>query len=122
MEHYGKELILDLKGCCSDRMDRSGILTFFDDLINILKMEKQDVYLWGPEGLTPEQQSDPRLFGVSGIQFITTSNITIHTLPFRNEVYLNIFSCNEFDSDDARKFCEKYWGATHSVATTVDRG
>ncbi len=35
--------------------------------------------------------------GVTGTILLAESNITIHTYPNKNQFYLDIFSCNEFE-------------------------
>ncbi len=56
-----------------------------------------------------EKQTEPHLKGTSAIQFITTSNITIPTLDILKNVYINIFSCKDFDADVARGFSEEWF-------------
>ena len=69
-----------------------------------------------------EDHSDiPHLRGVSGFQFIETSNVVCHLLPLLKAVYLNIFSCKEFNANKALDFCKKYWGATSETHTVVTR-
>jgi S-adenosylmethionine/arginine decarboxylase-like enzyme len=51
----------------------------------------------------------PHLKGTSAIQFITTSNITIHTLDLLGAVYLNIFSCKEFEAEVVKEFSENWF-------------
>jgi S-adenosylmethionine/arginine decarboxylase-like enzyme len=50
----------------------------------------------------------PHLHGISAVQFIETSNIVCHALPLLKAVYLNLFTCKEFDTDDALGFCKTY--------------
>ena len=92
--HYGKELILDLDRCDPKRFTRACIDRFFKALCGELEMEAHEVFWWDDVGVPPEErQTEPHLKGTSAIQFITTSNITIHTLDLMKTVYLNIFSC-----------------------------
>ena len=56
-----------------------------------------------------EQETKPHLKGTTAIQFIKTSNITIHTLDIMENVYLNIFSCKDFDSDIVKRFSEQWF-------------
>ena len=113
---YGLELLIDLKGC--DLSDLSGekLTKFFIELCDLIKMKRHgDPILW-------EDHSEiPHLKGVSGMQFIETSNIVCHPLPMLDATYINIFSCKEFDTDEALRFCVKFWGATSEVHTVVPR-
>jgi S-adenosylmethionine/arginine decarboxylase-like enzyme len=68
-----------------------------------------------------DNSDTPHLKGMSGVQFITTSNITVHTLDILEAVYVNIFSCKEFDASLAELFTKKFFGATESKATVIER-
>ena len=41
--------------------------------------------------------TSPHTQGTSAVQFIITSSIVIHALELTGEVFVNIFSCKEFD-------------------------
>ena len=114
--NYGLELIIDLKGCDLSDLDRDKLRRFFVELCNLIDMKRHgDPIFW-------EDTSDiPHLRGVSGFQFIETSNVVCHPLPILKAVYINIFSCKEFDTDSALKFCMEFWGASSENHATVVR-
>lgn len=113
---YGLEMIIDLKGCDLSDLSREKLHKFFIELCDRIKMVRHgEPHYW-------EDTSDiPHLRGVSGFQFIRTSNVVCHPLPMLKAVYLNIFSCKEFDTDDALKYCMEFWGATSEVHTVIAR-
>ena len=45
------------------------------------------------------------------MQLIETSSIVGHFSEGTNKVYLNVFSCKEFDPADAAAFCRKFFKA-----------
>ena len=105
MKPYGKELILDLHYCDSMTFTRNSIKNYFRKLCELIDMERCKLCWWDDYGLpTEECQTEPHLKGTSAIQFILTSNITIHTLDLLSKAYINIFSCKDFDTDVAIKF------------------
>ena len=109
-ESYGKELILDLHNCNPEKFTREHIEKYFIDLCNLIDMQRADLHWWDDLDLPEsEKETEPHLRGTSAIQFITTSNITIHTLEILKNVYLNIFSCKDFDPDVAKSFSEKWF-------------
>ena len=122
MSDYGKELILDLHGCDPKNFTRARIQEFLERLCARIGMTAEDLHFWDdldtPEA---ERETEPHLVGTSAIQFIKTSNITIHTLDLLQRVYINIFSCKEFDSDDAARFSVRFFGATMAKRTEVIR-
>lgn len=73
-------------------------------------MQRCELFWWDDQGLPKEErQTEPHLKGTSAIQFIMTSNITIHTLDILKNVYVNIFSCKDFDANKAAEFSQKFF-------------
>ena len=119
---YGIELILDLHECDTSRFTRSAIERFFIELCDLIDMERCNLYFWDDVGVPEEeQQTDPKTKGTSAVQFILTSTIVIHTLDLMRVAYVNIFSCKEFDTDEAAEFTAKWFGSTDWTATVVPR-
>ena len=97
---YGQELILDLHGCNTKQFAREGISSYLRSLCKLIKMEACELHFWDDVGVPEEEcQTDPRTKGTSAVQFILTSNITIHALDELGAVYVNLFSCKPFDSE-----------------------
>lgn len=117
--NYGQELILDLHQCTNATMDVN-IQEFCEELAELVDMEIADFHLWASE---PDEEKDPRIFGISAIQFILTSNITVHMLPLlqRGSVYVNLFSCKSFDAEIATQFVKQYFEATECRSQVVKR-
>jgi len=105
MQHYGKELILDLHDCDPRTFNRTSISKYFKKLCKYIKMKPEDMHFWDFLGDKKAYDRAPdHIKGTSAIQFIKTSNITIHTLDVLKKVYLNIFSCKDFDEQTAINF------------------
>jgi len=102
---YGQELILDLHECDPSTFTRKSIRKYFKELCEKIDMNREKL-VWWDDLHTPDADKSvlPHLVGTSAIQFITTSNITIHTLDIMERVYLNIFSCKSFDKEKAKTF------------------
>lgn len=107
---FGKELILDIYDCKSLPCDRDFIQEYFVKLCILIDMQREDLHFWDYEGL-PDQYNEapPHLKGISAVQFIKTSNITVHTLDELKQVYLNIFSCKDFEMHRATEFSRNYF-------------
>ncbi len=109
MDGYGQELILDLHDCDMTTFTRESIKQYFIDLCDLIGMQRQDLHFWDDEGVPEEdRQTLPHTSGISAVQFILTSNITIHALDLTGKVYVNIFSCKDFD-DAAAATHTKEW-------------
>ena len=122
MKHYGKELILDIHNCNSDTFNRKSIRNYFKKLCDLIDMERCKLAWWDDYGVPPEdQQTEPHLKGTSAIQFILTSNITIHTLDILKSVYINIFSCKDFDVQKAEDFTKEWFKGKVVNSLLVER-
>lgn len=121
-ETYGFELIMDLHGCDVSTFNRASLDGYFDKLCKAIKMQKCERYFWDDVGLPEEEkQTSPRTKGSSAVQFILTSSIVIHTLDLLEAVYVNIFSCKEFDRKVAEKITKEWFGANGCRAHFIER-
>ena len=77
---------------------------------DIIFMERQDLHFWDyqddPEGY---KKAPDHLKGTSSVQFISTSDIVIHTVDVMKNVHLNIFSCKDFEEAEVIDFAEKWF-------------
>ena len=122
MKPYGYELILDLHNCDPSTFNRDSIKDYFTKLCKLIDMKRCELYFWDDVGVAPnEQQTSPHTKGTSAVQFILTSNITIHTLDLLKNVYINIFSCKEFDTDVAAKFSTEWFKGKIVNSVVVER-
>ncbi len=119
---YGQELILDLHECDPMTFTRGSIKLYFSILCNKIDMEACDLHFWDDlETPEDEKQTDPKTKGTSAIQFIITSNITIHTLDLLGAVYVNLFSCKIFDADMAAALTAEWFKGNIVNRVEVDR-
>lgn len=79
--------------------------------------------VWWDDLYTPqkERETEPHLVGTSAVQFIRTSNITIHTLDRLKRVYLNIFSCKDFNAQKATSISKIWFKGEIISCTTIIR-
>ena len=119
---YGYELILDLHGCNVSTFNRDSLDNYFEKLCKAIKMEKCERYFWDDVGVPEEeQQISPHTKGTSAVQFILTSTIVIHTLDLMAAVYVNIFSCKQYDADLAEEITKDWFGARECRSHFVER-
>ncbi len=122
MEVYGYELVIDLGECSTEKFNRKGLEQYFIEVCEVIDMKREDLHFWDYEGYEDEiPYNQPHLIGITAVQFITTSNIVIHTLEILKKCFVNIFSCKEFDKDIAEQFTKEYFGAKKSRSTFLER-
>jgi len=123
MRGYGKELIIDLKECDASLFNRSHIEEYFKQICDLIQMKRAKFYFWDYEGDDEAKvEALDHLCGTSAVQFIETSNITIHALDRLREAYINIFSCKEFDEGLAAKFTADFFKAGEYDIAILERG
>lgn len=120
---YGTEFILDLYDCSTEKFNRKGLTQYLEELCELIDMERCDLHFWDYKGSHAAYKKAPdHLKGTSAIQFILTSNITIHTLDVVREVMINIFSCKHFNHGKVRYFTREFFKAKSSTEELVIRG
>lgn len=119
---YGYELILDMHGCDVSTFTRKSIENFLIALCEEIKMQREDLHFWDYDGVPEsERPTQAHLLGVSAVQFISTSNIVIHTLELLKAVYVNIFSCKFYDKTIAEKITKEWFGAKECSSHFIER-
>ncbi len=109
---YGMEVLIDCYACNTKLFHRKYIRRYFKGLVELLDMQADDLHFWDDVGVPKEKrQTRAETKGTSAIQFILTSNITIHCLDILERVYVNIFSCKEFDAYKATRYTQDFFEA-----------
>lgn len=119
---YGLELVLDLSDCNVNKFNRSDIGRYFTELCALIGMEACDLHFWDEIGVPQEErQTNPKTIGTSAVQFILTSSVVIHSLDKLRAVYVNVFSCKDFNSKDAATFTANFFEGTIEQCLTIQR-
>lgn len=119
---YGKELIIDLHNCATATFNRESIEGYFKELCELIDMQRCDLHFWDDEGVPEEErQTQPHTKGTSAVQFILTSNITIHTLDMLGKVFINVFSCKYFNENETMNFSRMWFRGEVASWEVIDR-
>ncbi len=119
---YGYELIMDLHGCDASTFNRESLDAYFEKVCNAIDMKRSDRYWWDDMDVPEEQkQTLPHTKGTSAVQFILTSSIVVHTLDILEAVYVNVFTCKEFDEKVAEEITREWFGAKECKTTFIER-
>jgi len=113
---FGIELIMDMHKCDTSTFTKENLSKYFIELCELINMKRHgDPLFWHDDSDTPH------LKGVSAIQFIETSNIVVHALDLLEAVFVNIFSCKEFDAKKAEDFTKNFFNAKEIETKTIER-
>ena len=103
--YYGKHLIVTAKACNENILDKAKIAAFVKELV-----PRIDMVAFG-EPLV-ERFGEGVQVGISAVQLILTSAITIHTNDQARDMYLDVFSCKTFAEDEVLKFVQEAFNPT----------
>ncbi len=119
---FGMEVIIDLTNCLNSPFTRKQITRYYAQLCVLIDMEREDLYFWDYRGDSEGyENAPPHLKGISAVQFIKTSSITIHTLDDLRKVFINVFSCKDFDVDQVVEFSKVFFNGHVSNSLKVLR-
>lgn len=98
---FGWELILNLYKCDSGIItSKEQLKSFIINLCNVLSMNR-----YGEPLIERFGHNSPITLGYTVVQLVETSSITMHISELTKAVYMDIFSCKNFDRDVVRDFC-----------------
>ena len=95
---YGLELLLDCRFSNVEKFTEKSIRRYLKKLIKLIKMEA---------GLPPIFRKG--IHGLDVIQFIITSQMAVHCVDYLGAVFIDIFSCKDFDTGDALQFTQEWF-------------
>ena len=102
-KYWGRIASMNLYGCDSKKIkNKKYIGEYFVFICRKIKMK--------PYGKAIVKRfGNKKLEGISALQFIETSSITVHCDEIENRVFIDIFSCKDFDSTKALECSKKYF-------------
>jgi S-adenosylmethionine/arginine decarboxylase-like enzyme len=114
IDPWGMNVSIDIYGCDVEMIRNEKVIAeFIKKLIQFIGMKAYG------EPLIKNFGPNPRLFGISALQLIETSSITLHFSPETKGGHIDIFSCRCFRPNAAGLFCKKYFKANELVVSPV---
>jgi S-adenosylmethionine/arginine decarboxylase-like enzyme len=103
MGFFGYHLMLDCSGCGDGIASRDAIYNFTKELVDAI-----DMTAFGEPIIEYLLPGDPKQ-GYSMLQLITTSNFAGHFMETTGIMYLDVFSCKEYDQQIVIDTVKKYF-------------
>lgn len=111
---WGMNVSIDIYGCDVDMIkDEAVVKQFIKDLVKFIGMKAYG------DPLVKNFGPNPRLFGISALQLIETSSITMHFAPDTKAAHIDVFSCHSFRPNEAGLFCKQYFKAGELIVSPV---
>jgi S-adenosylmethionine/arginine decarboxylase-like enzyme len=102
---WGKHLILDAAGCSPKRIRSAVIIKNFTNEL----VRRIDMVAYGDPQIVMFGTGNKK--GYTLIQLIETSNIAAHFVEENNTMYLDVFSCKDFDAEIVKDLVSEYFDA-----------
>lgn len=113
--NWGLTALIAVYDCDRELIASQAIVKrFVNELCLVINMERHGDPL-------VDRFGDDTLEGVSCVQLIKTSSITVHCDEILNRVFVDIFSCKWFSPEDAAHFCERFFKAKRYKLSVVIR-
>ena len=118
MGGFGKHVTIDASGCSWEKLTNQqmvyDLLNELPGKIGMTKMILPYVVQWLDKGATVP--------GISGFVMIAESHISIHTFPEKDYVFIDVFSCSNFDVKKTAELLIKFFGAKKYTTKIITRG
>jgi len=112
MSNWGYHLVLDVRSCeLSKVQNPEHISSFIKDLV-----KKIDMIAYGEPQLIHFADHTEKA-GWTVIQLIETSSIVGHFLDASGDLYLDVFSCKNFEQSTVRELIKEYFNP-HNIHMT----
>lgn len=120
---FGKSLLIDLYDCEANLDDLELIYRFLEELVVRLGMQafSPAIVFHGPKDKNGNEIY-PDKAGVSGVVFLITSSIVIHTIIPNKFVSIDVYSCNDFNINETREYIKSVFKSSRLDEEVVIRG
>jgi S-adenosylmethionine decarboxylase len=115
---WGLSCAFDFKNADKEKISSPEIVKqYIKELCDEIKMK-----MYGETWIEKFASHDFRLFGITVLQAIETSSITAHFAENVGEIYLDVFSCAEYDPEIVLQFTNKFFNCSGIVISVSNRG
>ena len=110
-KYYGKHMMLTCESCNENLLSLNTMKQFLKELADAIDMIRHGEPI-------AERFGDGIQIGISAVQLITTSALTVHTNDAARDLYLDVFSCKWFEEDAVFEVVSRYYApqaTTHQI-------
>lgn len=118
MNEFGKHITIDASKCNQKKLTSVRLiyrlLNQLPEKIGMTKMTLPYVVEWHDKGA--------KIPGISGFVMIAESHISVHTFPEKDYVFIDVFSCVNFNVKRSIKLLLDFFEAKKNTTKIVTRG
>lgn len=116
---WGLSCAFDFKGANKEKISNPDIVKrYIKELCDEIKMK-----MYGETWIEKFASHDEKLFGITVLQAIETSSITAHFAENIGEIYLDVFSCAEYDPEKVVSFTSNFFECEQGIIISAsERG
>lgn len=115
---WGLSCAFDFKGADKKKISEPDIVKkFIKELCDEINMK-----MYGETWIEKFASHDHRLYGITVLQAIETSSITAHFAENIGEIYLDVFSCAEYDPQKVLEFTNGFFNCSGKIVNNSERG
>ena len=111
-KYYGKHLMVTAVACNENLLDLSTVARFIKEIVPRIDMVPYGDMVIARFGEGIEE-------GISAVQLIVTSAITIHTNDMMRDLYLDVFSCKWFEENIVLDMIKEFFAPKDIKETTI---
>lgn len=115
LKSWGKHLVLDIAGCAPKQIRCAHVIYDFTKTL----VDRIDMQAYGEPQIVMFGSGNKK--GYTLVQLIETSNICAHFVEETNDMYLDVFSCKDFDPDVVRETVAEYFEPRRMKHTVLIR-
>jgi S-adenosylmethionine/arginine decarboxylase-like enzyme len=115
MQYWGHHLLLNARKCVPVTIRSNRLIEDFTREL----VRKIDMVPYGNPQIVMFGTGNKK--GYTLVQLIETSNITGHFVEETNDMYLDVFSCKEFEPETVAEVVKYYFGPTNIDTKFVSR-
>ena len=106
VRHYGKHVLMGASQCNDQLRDLDAVKAFVRELVDRIDMVAYAETFAARFGSGVE-------VGISAVQLIETSAITLHTNDAAGDLYLDVFSCKDFEAAEVEATVRTWFVPAH---------
>lgn len=118
---YGQQLILGAVECNVKAFTYYPIWGFLRELCDdILDVERLDfVYRESEPGDSTE--GNPKTHGVTAVQILVASSVTLHACDLTGQLFLDVFSCGDYEVEPVKRLVDVCFGGRLVAEQVIER-